>query len=368
MLGTLLLARAGELVAQADAIPAEELDACGPEPTQSLLCDVVYELTESQTAAEIADAMSKPVRVVLIVIVALVANRILRRIIRRVARRIADRERPERPRERRRRIPVLADTDTLPTARRAQRIETIGVVLRSFASLTVWVIAGFYILDTFAVDIAPLVAGAGFLGVAFGFGSQRLIQDFTSGLFMIIEDQFGVGDVINVGDIGGTIASGTVEGISLRTTRIRDVEGVLWHVPNGEVRRVANMSQKWARAVLDIDVAYDTDIEHAQRVILDTARAMYEEPEWKDREIIEPPEVWGVEAFGADAVSIRLVVKTAPLNQWVVARELRRRLKEAFDREGIRVPYPQRTLWLRADTAPAATPPGDAGGPEQDAT
>jgi small-conductance mechanosensitive channel len=363
-----VLFAATPLLAQAEEVVSEKVEVCGPEGRQSFLCDVVYDLTEGRRAAEIADALDKPVRIAFILLVAFVVNRLLRRVIRRLARRIADRDRahPERLGVRRRGpLAVLADTEAVPTIRRAQRIETIGVVLRSVATLVVWVTAGFFILDTFAINLGPLLAGAGFLGVAFGFGAQRLIQDFTSGLFMIVEDQFGVGDVINVGDIGGTIATGTVEGISLRTTRIRDVEGVLWYVPNGEMRRVANLSQKWARAVLDIDVAYDTDIAKAQRVILETATAMYEEPRWHDKEILEPPEVWGVEAFGPDAISIRLVVKTAPLDQWVVARELRRRLKEAFDREGIRVPYPQRTLWLRADLAPEAPSLDDGGrGPD----
>jgi small conductance mechanosensitive channel len=349
-----------DLVAQSDAA---EVDACGPEEGRSKLCEVVFRATDSKTAADVADALSKPLRIFLIVVIAYGVNRLIRFVIRRTTARLAGESTQERLLRlgRRASLGVLAPTETIPSARRAQRAETIGVVLRSIATFVVWTVAVLLILDTLGVDLAPLVAGAGLIGVAVGFGCQKLVQDFTSGLFMIVEDQFGVGDVIDVGDVGGTVAGGTVEGISLRVTRIRDVEGVLWHVPNGEIRRVANRSQKWARAVLDIDVAYTTDIAHAKRAILDTALAMYEEPEWKDREILEAPEVWGVEAVAPDAVSIRVVVKTAPLEQWTVARELRQRIKETFDREGIEVPMAQRTMWVRPDGAhpPAVAEPED---------
>lgn len=331
------------LVAQADP---GRVEACGPEGEQDWVCRIAFDLTNSARTAEVAEVVSAPARVVLILVGAFVASRISKRVILRLADRIARRD-------------TLVAVDKLTAAaafdrgsemspadaqRKAQRTRTIGTVFNGLATLAIWTVAILWILRVLGVDIGPILAGAGFLGVALGFGAQKLIQDFTSGFFMIVEDQFGVGDIIDVGD-----TTGTVEHVSLRATQLRDVEGVLWHVPNGEIRRVANKSQKWARVVLDIDVAYDTDIMKAREVILAVATAMYRDPEWGGDEILEAPEVWGVEAFGADAVSIRLVVKTAPLEQWVVARELRYRIKTAFDEEGIEIPFPQRTVWIRSD-------------------
>ena len=151
---------------------------------------------------------------------------------------------------------------------------------------------------------------------------------------MIFEDQVGVGDVVDVG-----AATGTVEAVTLRTTKLRDVEGVVWYVPNGEIKRVGNKTQQWSRAVLDIPIAYDADIDKAQHVILETAKEMANDPTWKDR-ILSQPEVWGVESLALDSVMIRLVVKTAPLERWSVSRELRARIKPALDAAGIASPKP----------------------------
>ncbi len=327
----------------------DKVEACGPEGEQTSLCSFVFDVTDSVGISEVADTLSAPLRALTIVLLAWIANRIIRWTIGRTVTRLASAETLDTLDAIKSKTSLDApevNSSSLESDRRAQRAHTIGAVLRGISTVTVWTIAGVLLLNAFDVDLGPLIAAGGFLGLAVGFGAQKLIQDFTSGLFMIIEDQFGVGDVIDVGD-----TSGTVEGVSLRVTQLRDVEGVLWYVPNGEIRRVANKSQKWARAVLDIDVAYDTDISMAKQVILDTARTMYDDPQWGGDEILEAPEVWGVEAFGADAVSIRLVVKTAPLDQWVVARELRHRIKDAFDAAGIEIPFPQRTVWIRSDEA-----------------
>jgi small conductance mechanosensitive channel len=184
-----------------------------------------------------------------------------------------------------------------------------------------------------------LHAGAGIIGVALGFGSQSLVKDFLSGLFILIEDQFGVGDIVTLD--GET--SGTVEAVSLRTTRLRAVDGTVWHVPNGEIRRVGNQSQHWSRALIDVLVAYETDLDHAQAVIASVAH----EIALGDKDVLDEPEVWGVEALGANGVMIRLVVKTRPSQQYRVSRELRARLKAAFEREGIEIPFPQQTVWHR---------------------
>ena len=158
-------------------------------------------------------------------------------------------------------------------------------------------------------------------------------------MFILVEDQFGVGDIVDLDQQ----TSGTVEAVSLRTTRLRAVDGTVWHVPNGDIRRVGNKSQHWSRALLDVEVAYDTDIEQAKGVIKRVADEL-----WHEREdILEEPEVWGVERLGPNAIVIRLVVKTRPADQYDVSRELRQRLKEAFDAEGIEIPFPQQVVWHR---------------------
>ena len=154
------------------------------------------------------------------------------------------------------------------------------------------------------MNLAAIGIGASIIGVAIGFGSQALVRDFLSGIFMLIEDQYGVGDVIDTG-----VATGTVEGVSLRTTRLRDAEGTVWHVPNGEIRRVGNKSQQWARVILDVAVAYDADLERATSVIRSAADAAAADPELGSA-ITDEPEVWGIEQVEADHVLIRLAVKT----------------------------------------------------------
>ena len=185
-------------------------------------------------------------------------------------------------------------------------------------------------------------------------GAQNLVRDFLSGIFMLIEDQYGVGDVIDAGP-----ATGTVEGVSLRTTRLRDVEGNVWHIPNGVISHVANKSQQWSRALLDVQVSYGTETDRAISVIQRVAVDTWMDESWSE-EILEKPDVWGVESLDADGVTIRLVVKTKPLSQWKVARELRARIKAAFDRDGIEIPFPQRVVWHRAmaDDPPPGVDPG----------
>lgn len=237
--------------------------------------------------------------------------------------------------------------DGIALQRRIRRAEALGSVGKSIISVTVWTLSVFTILSTVGIELGPYIAGLGIVGVALGFGAQDLVKDFISGMFMLLEDQYGVGDIIDSGE-----ASGVVEGISLRTTRIRSVDGTLWFVPNGEIRRLGNMSQDWARALLDIGVAYDTDTDRAGEVIGRVACDMAEEEEYESL-FLDTPEVWGVENLGADSVDIRLVIKTTPGDQYGIARELRRRIKHAFDAEGIEIPFQQRTLWIRSEQGEA---------------
>jgi small conductance mechanosensitive channel len=282
-------------------------------------------------------------RIALIVIVAFVANRLSRRGVKRMLRGLHSGAVQERIGAVRRATPdaLLETADT--SLRAEQRIEAIASVLRSILSFVIFGIAIFMVLGELGIDLGPLIAGAGVIGVAIGFGSQALVRDFLSGIFILVEDQFGVGDIV---DLDGT-TQGTVEAVSLRTTRLRAVDGTVWHVPNGEIRRVGNTSQHWSRSLLDVDVAYDTDLDHAQDVIKQAADALWAE----DKGVLEEPEVWGIQDLGPHAVKIRLVVKTTPSEQYRIGRELRRRIKDAFDVEGIEIPFPQQTVWHRQAAA-----------------
>ncbi len=238
-------------------------------------------------------------------------------------------------------IDFADDVDPILQVRRERRAAALGALAGSVLTVVIWSIAVMMMLDQFDINLAPIIASAGIVGVAVGFGAQDLVKDFLSGVFILAEDQYGVGDVVDVGD-----ATGAVEGVTLRTTKVRDVEGTLWHVPNGEIRRVGNKSQGWARTLIDVDVAYDSDLDAATRVMLETATAMAEEDAWAPK-FLEVPEVWGVEQLGADGITIRMVIKVHPGEQWAISRELRRRVKTALDDVGIEIPFPQRTLWLK---------------------
>ncbi|WP_332665205.1 mechanosensitive ion channel family protein [Aeromicrobium sp.] len=232
----------------------------------------------------------------------------------------------------------LADLRPGSRERRQQRAETMGSLLKSITTGLTLAVVVVMVLAKLGQPIAPIIASAGILGIAFGFGAQNLVKDFLSGIFMILEDQYGVGDVVDLGE-----AVGTVEAVGLRVTRLRDVNGTVWYVRNGEILRVGNQSQNWARTVLDITVDYEADLDHVQAILKEEATAMYEDEEFHDV-IIEQPEVWGVERFDKDGAVVRVVLKTAPLQQWLVARAMRQRVKARFDIEGIRIPTTFRTI------------------------
>ena len=212
------------------------------------------------------------------------------------------------------------------------------------------------ILDEVGIPTGPLLASAGIVGIAVGFGRRPSSSDVISGVFMLIEDQYGVGDVVDLGD-----ASGVVEAVGLRVTRIRDVNGTVWYIRNGQVLRVGNQSQGWARAVLDVGIAYGEDVARAERILLDVANSLRDDEKFGPL-VIEEPEMWGIESVTADSVVLRLVVKTQPLQQWAVARELRRRIKDRFDAEGIHVAHPQSAVRVAGDApCPDATRRGRRG-------
>ena len=220
--------------------------------------------------------------------------------------------------------------------------------MRNVVDVVIAVITLLTVLSIIGIPMGPLLASAGVGGVALGFGAQSLVKDFLSGIFMIFEDQYGVGDVVDLGE-----ANGTVEAVSLRVTRLRDVNGTVWYVPNGEIVRVGNMSQNWARTVLDVHVGYREDLARVRRVLQEVAHDLWNDEAYKAL-VIEEPEVWGVQELGIDGVTVRVTLKTAPLEQWAVAREMRERVKARFDDEGIEIPLPQRVVWHRE--SPTAEP------------
>lgn len=344
------------LLAQAATPITAETDACGSAEDASSLCLAIYRATGNKFFASIADTVIvKPAKVLLILALAYVVNRLIARSIKRFVRSVSGEKAQRRLGTLREYTPTaLVGSGQVPSLRSTQRAETIGALLRSISAFSVWVIAALMVMDELGLAIGPLIAGAGIVGIALGFGAQNLVRDFISGIFMLVEDQYGVGDIIDVGP-----ASGTVEAVSLRTTRIRDVNGVVWHLPNGNIERIANKSQQWSRALLDFEVAYDTDVDFAGDVIKRTIVTAWDSEKWHDV-ILEEPEVWGVENLGADGVTIRVAVKTLPGKQFPVARHLRARIKGAFQEAGIEIPFPQRTLWHRTENGgiPREVPTG----------
>jgi small-conductance mechanosensitive channel len=313
----------------AAAVSAEDVSACGD--TASAACLFVYRRTQNEVLARAADwLIARPLRIGLILLLAVIASRFLQGAIARFVDGVerAARREPDADGARGAGLRLTGQLGE----RAHQRAETIAAVLRSLAKAVIAVVASLMVLAELDLNLGPLLAGAGIVGIAVGFGAQTLVRDFLSGIFMLIEDQFGVGDIIDVGE-----ASGVVEGVSLRTTRLRDVEGVVWHIPNGEIKRVGNKSQDWSRALLDVQVAHGTDLAEAQQVIKTVADRLWTDEQWSTV-ILAEPEVWGVEQLAASGITLRLVVKTRPSDQYRVLRTLRQEVSAAFDAAGIKVP------------------------------
>jgi small-conductance mechanosensitive channel len=237
--------------------------------------------------------------------------------------------------------------------RRHQRVRALGSILRSAASVTIFGIAGFVVLGDLGINLAPLLASAGVVGIAIGFGAQNLVRDYLTGIFMLLEDQYGVGDVISVGE-----ATGTVETVTLRITRIRDVKGVVWHIRNGTIDQVGNKSQGWARAVLDYPVPYMADMAAIRAILAAVAEAAWEDPALRGV-MLEKPEVWGAQDVSSSEVTMRMVARTAPLRQWETERELRARVKAALDAAGI-YPDPEPSASVRSAERTRKRSPGDS--------
>ncbi|TDE00602.1 mechanosensitive ion channel family protein, partial [Jiangella asiatica] len=273
-----------------------------------------------------------PLRLAGLVLIAVVVRYLLHKIIDRMVRRTVEKAPPKEVLGSARAARIVFGGTGAYSQRRALRAETLGSVLRSISTVVIGAITIVMGLEMLGYSIGPVLASAGVVGVALGFGAQNLVKDFLAGTAMLLEDQYGVGDVVDMGH-----AVGTVESVSLRITRLRDVDGTVWYVRNGEVMRLGNSSYGWARAVLDVQVSNEADVTRARRLLEEIAQELAAEDAWDDI-ILERPEVWGVEDLQADHVLIRLVVKTKPLEQWRVARELRERIKRRFDEAQLALP------------------------------
>jgi moderate conductance mechanosensitive channel len=295
--------------------------ACGQNP--GIACRLVWDVTHSMKAADLttvyfAGPAQLVIRIGYVVLIAVVLRLLAHRAIGRVTSRAARNDSDGSDRSR----------ALLFRERRQQRATALGAILSNAASVTIFGIAAVIIIGDMGLNLAPLLASTAVLGVAIGFGAQNLVQDFLAGIFMLLEDQYGVGDVISVDS-----TTGTVEGVSLRITRLRDVNGVVWHVRNGTIQKAGNESQGWSRAVVDFPVPYHQDIPLVRQTMMQAANAMWQESVWQEV-ILEKPEVWGVQELSSEAVLMRVTARTVPLRQWEVQRELMERLKTALDAAG----------------------------------
>jgi moderate conductance mechanosensitive channel len=227
---------------------------------------------------------------------------------------------------------ILAQATGLDEERKTQRAATMGAILKSSSTFVIFTLALLTVMATVGLPLGPLLASAGVGGVALGFGAQSLVKDFLSGIFMILEDQYGVGDVIDTGE-----AIGTVEDVTLRVTRLRDPSGIVWYVRNGEIVRIGNRSQGWSTAVVDIPVGYSESLETVLPLIRKVVRELDDSEDWKSR-LLEEPVVAGVESMIGGVVTVRVIAKCAPNESFPVSREIRERVKAAFDGAGIRAP------------------------------
>jgi len=316
------------LAAELASRTPDTLTAACKSDEPGIACRLVWDISHSAHAAEVTRVyLAGPINVVLkiafVLVLAFVARAITHRAINRITGRAAEGHpstevghsrglRPERSGERRR-----------------QRSHALGSILRNATTILIFGIAGIIILGDLGIDLAPLLASAGVLGVALGFGAQSLVGDFLAGISILLEDQYGVGDVITAGT-----TSGTVEAVGLRVTRMRDVNGVVWHVRNGSLQQVGNQSQGWARAVIDIPVPYNQNMSEVREIMTQVVSDMWKRPEWEGV-ILEEPKIWGVQSLSSSEATWRLVAMTTPPRQYEVERALREEIKGALDARGI---------------------------------
>jgi len=319
------------------------IGSCGTDP--GIACRLTWDITHSAgtTAAVevyLAGPVGRALRIAFVIVLALLARFAARRVIKRITEHAA------------------TSAMGLPAAgnggpgeqRREQRARALGSILLSAVSVLIFGIAMLTVLGDLGINLAPLLASAGVLGVALGFGAQNLVRDYLAGILMLVEDHYGVGDMINVGK-----ATGTVEEMTLLTTRVRDMNGVVWHIHNGTIGRVGNESQGWSRAIIDYPVPYDSDLARIRQLMERAAASMWHETRWHEL-LLEEPEVWGAQELSGSEVTMRIVAKTAPLRQWEVAREIRIRVKAALDAASL-PQAGQETVEITAPDPTAGPPP-----------
>jgi len=329
-------------------VPGTLTGNCGNNP--GIACRLAWDLSHSTTAAQIvkvylAGPASRAGRIMFVIVLALLVRTVFHRLINKITERAATATLPVAPNGRVHKAAVAMHATG--TERREQRARALGSILRSGVSAIVFGIAALTILGILGFNLAPLLASTAVLGVALGFGAQNLVRDYLAGLLMLVEDHYGVGDTINA-----RVATGTVEAMTLLTTRLRDVNGVVWHIRNGTIDSVGNESQGWSRAIIDYPVPYGEDLAQIRLLMEQAADSLYRERGWR-KLMLEKPEVWGAQELSSKEVTMRLVAKTAPMRQWEVARELRARVKAALDAAGIQPTGP--------DTIVVSAPPGPAG-------
>ena len=352
--------------------PGTLTGSCGDNP--GIACRLAWDVTHSTSAAQLvrvylAGPVSDGLRILFVVVVALVVRAVANRVINKITERAATTTLPVasaaiRPAIRKHRAPAQAPAEETAalsaaavaaagTERHEQRARALGSILRSGVSIVVFGIAALTILGDLGFNLTPLLLSTTVLGVALGFGAQNLIRDYLAGILMLVEDHYGVGDTINVKD-----ATGTVEAMTLLTTRLRDVNGVVWHIRNGTIESVGNESQGWSRAVIDYPVPYGEDLARIRALMEQAASSMFSERGWR-KLILEKPEVWGAQELSSKEVTMRIVAKTAPMRQWEVARELRARVKAALDAAGVAPAGPD-TIVITAPSSNGASAPSAA--------
>ena len=333
--------------------PGTLAGSCGDSP--GIACRLAWGLTHNPHTAEfvrayLASPVTRGVRIAFVIALAVFVRFIAHRVINRITERAAASTLPAAANGRSQR--AAAAVHATGNERREQRARALGSILLSAVSIVVFGLATLTILGDLGVNLTPLLLSTTVLGVALGFGAQNMVRDYLSGILTLTEDHYGVGDTINVKDV-----SGTVEAMTLLTTRLRDVNGVVWHVRNGTIDTVGNESQGWSRAIIDYPVPYGEDLAHMRLLMQQAADSLYRERGWCEL-MLEEPEVWGAQELSSREVTMRVVVKTAPMRQWEVARELRARVKAALDAAGVAPAGP--------DTIVITAPPGDgsAAGPD----
>ena len=271
-------------------------------------------------------------RILLILVLTLIVLAVIRRVLTGIERKLL----------------VKTEVEGEPPSESAKRIETLIRLVRQGVYLALWLVVGLVTLQELGIDIGPILAGAGILGLAVGFGGQNLVRDVISGFFIVLENQVRVGDVAVINGTGGL-----VERINFRTMVLRDQRGVVHIFPNGTITTLSNMTQEWSAYVFELGVAYKEDTDAVAEVIRGVLAGLCAD-ETHGPSIIEEPEIFGVDAFGDSAVIIKGRIKTKPIRQWAVGREFLRRIKLAFDEQGIEIPFPHRSLYIGEASKPLA--------------